>query len=226
MRTPRRQRHDRRRNKEQNASRLRSLELEIDDSLPIPEHVQTFLTSSRELIQSFWDQWLDRPIEQYVACDFEYVWHGLQALSRSNLVQGRTFVEWGCGFGVVSGLAWLSGFSAVGIEAESFLVDEGKKLLARHRIEAELWHGNFLPSHAEELAEHQADHPSMHHPVPAAYGLHDTDVSDFSLVFAYPWPGEEFFQLEVFREFAGDQTVLLMFRGPYQIELYRKEMLG
>ncbi len=109
-----------------------------------------------------------------------------------------------------------------GIEAEEFLVDEGRKLLKKNSIEAELWHGNFLPSSAESIAENQADHPCLHHPVPAAYAEHECELSDFAVVFAYPWPGEEHYQREVFRTFAAEGTLLFMFRGPYQIELYRK----
>jgi hypothetical protein len=223
MRSSRRERRDRRRQQESNAWRLRELELVVVDTEALPDQVAEFLSASRELIQAFWDQWLNRPIEQYVACDFEYVWHGLQALHRTGLAPGKNFVEWGCGFGVVSGLAWLSGFSAVGIEAESFLVDEGRKLLKRHRIEAELWHGNFLPTHAESIADLQADHPCLHHPVASAYEENDGELSDFAVVFAYPWPGEEHFQREVFLNYAAEGTLLFMFRGPYQIELHRKE---
>jgi len=203
--------------------RLIQLPLEVDDAEPIPPEVELFLENSQSRIQLYWDQWNERPIEQYVACDFNYVWGAIQSLLRKKIVKGNSFVEWGSGFGVVTGLAWYSGLSSVGIEAELFLVEEGRKLLAQHAIHAELWHGNFLPTGAEKLAEQQSDHPSLYHRVPSAYTKHDCDLDDFSIVFAYPWPGEEHFQREVFCRYAGKDTLLLMFRGPYQIELYRKQ---
>jgi hypothetical protein len=202
--------------------RLEELPLIIDETAPIPHSVEVFLSSSQELIQSFWDRWIDQPIEQYVACDFLEVWRALQAVQTNHALTGKSFVEWGAGFGVVTALGWLAGFSAVGIEAEAFLVSEGKKLFHKHQIQAELWHGNFLPERAEELADVQSNFPSLHHPMASAYAANDCELGDFSLVFAYPWPGEEHFQREVFRQFAAQGALLLMFRGPYQIELYRK----
>lgn len=206
----------------QSTLQLAELEIQIDDNEPIPDDVEFFLQSSQERLQEYWDRWSERPIEQYVASDFRYVWAALQSLLRQGILKGNTFVEWGCGFGVITGLAWYSGLSAVGIEAESFLVDEGRKLLKDHSIEAELWHGNFLPIGAERIARQQADHPSLFHQVASAYPAHDCDIDDFALVFAYPWPGEEHFQREVFRRYAAADSLLLMFRGPFQIELYRK----
>jgi len=203
-------------------TRLKELQLEVDEDESMPSEVQLFLESSQHRIQEYWDRWHKQPIEQYVACDFQYVWGALQSLLRRNILTGKSFVEWGSGFGVVTGLAWYSGLSAVGIEAELFLVEEGRKLLKQHAIQAELWHGNFLPKGAEKLAVEQSDHPSLFHQVPSAYDQNDCAIDDFAIVFAYPWPGEEHFQKEVFCRYAATDALLLMFRGPYQIELYQQ----
>ena len=120
-------------------------------------------------------------------------------------------------------MAWLAGLRAVGIEAEGFLVDEAKKLLSRHSIQAEIWKGNFLPKGAETIADCQSDYASLFHRVPPAYSQYDCDLADFGIVFAYPWPGEDHFLREVFRRYAAENALLLMFRGPYQIELFRKQ---
>lgn len=205
-------------------TRIEELLLDIDDDESMPSEVEVFLEHCQNRIQEYWDQWCERPIEQYVACDFRYVWQALQSLLRKDIVKGKSFVEWGSGFGVVTALAWYSGFSAVGIEAELFLVEEGRKLLNQHAIQAELWHGNFLPSGAEQLAATQSDHPSLFHQVPSAYAQNDCSIDDFALIFAYPWPGEEHFQRDVFCRYAAADALLLMFRGPYQIELYQKRI--
>jgi hypothetical protein len=202
--------------------RLEGLDLDIDEDEAMSAEVEKFLESSQQRLQQYWDRWTERPIEQYVASDFRYVWAALQSLNRMGLLKGRSFVEWGCGFGVITGLAWYTGLSAVGIEAESFLVEEGRKLLQLHSIQAELWHGNFLPKGAEQIARRQSDHPSLFHQVPSAYPQHACDLDDFALIFAYPWPGEEHFQREVFCRYAAVDALMLMYRGPYQIELYRQ----
>ncbi len=206
--------------------RLEEIELEVDIDELIPSEVELFLERSQERMQDYWDHWRERPIEQFVACDFRYVWGAFQSLLRRDILKGKSFVEWGSGFGIVTAMAWYSGLSAVGIEAELFLVEEGRKLLNEHSVKAELWHGNFLPHGAEQFASQQADHPSLFHQVPSAYSVNDSDLDDFALVFAYPWPGEEHFQREIFCRYASADAYLLMFRGPYQIELYRQRSKG
>jgi SAM-dependent methyltransferase len=201
---------------------LEQLEFEWDDSLIIPEEAERVMQKADTVLQSYWDQWHKRPIEQYVACDFRDVWRALFRLTGSELVQGNTFCEWGCGFGIVAGLASQLGWEAVGIEAELFLVEQGRRFLAENGLLAELVHGNFLPRGSERLAGLQSNYASMFHQIESAYDHHPLALDDYALVFAYPWPGEDHFQQEVFRHYARSGALLLMFLGPYEIELYRK----
>lgn len=200
--------------------RLTELPITISETRPLSEEANRLIAESESRLQAYWDQWHQRPIEQYVACDFGYVAQSLRFVVESKLLEGNTFCEWGCGFGVVTGLASLLGMEAIGIEAEPFLVEAGRKLLKHQKIEATLWEGNFLPRGAEKLADHQSHHASMFHQIPPAYDEQDLQVDDFALIFAYPWPGEEHFLREVFARYARPNALLLMFRGPYQIELY------
>jgi hypothetical protein len=114
------------------------------------------------------------------------------------------------------------GWDAIGIEAEPFLVDEARKFLAAEAIQAEIWHGNFLPPGSERLARQQSHHASLFHQIPSAYAEHDLQLDDFAVVFAYPWPGEDGFLKDVFAAYAAQGAILLVFRGPYELELYRK----
>ncbi len=56
---------------------LEQLDFEWDDSLIIPEEVDRVMQKADTVLQSYWDQWHKRPIEQYVACDFRDVWRAL-----------------------------------------------------------------------------------------------------------------------------------------------------
>ena len=203
-------------------NRLRQLPLEIDDDSPLPSDQVALIAEANGLLQQFWDRWHEKPIEQYVACDFEYVARAMQAVRLGGLADGNTFCEWGCGFGVITGLAALSGWDAIGIEAEPFLVERARELIGALKIEAEIWEGNFLPRGAERLADRQSNHASLFHRIPPVYESHDMEIDDFAMIFAYPWPGEELFLQTVFQEYARKDALLLMFRGPYQIEFYRK----
>ncbi len=201
---------------------LRELHLATDDSVPLPQPIAEWLVVARERIELYWDQFSKQPLPQYVECDFDLVASALQEVVARNLADGKLFVEWGCGFAVVTGIAALLGLDAVGIEAEQMLCAEGRKLLAKRGIEAEIWQGNFLPTGARQLAEDTDPLVSLTHSIPPAYQRFQMSLDDFAIVFAYPWPGEEHFLKLVFDRFARSEALLLMFRGPYHIELYRK----
>ena len=204
------------------APRLIHLEFDWDDTAEIPAATERILVDADQALQAYWDQWHKQPIEQYVACDFRDVWRAMSQLTESKLARGNTFCEWGCGFGIVTGLASQLGWEAVGIEAEAFLVEQAKRFLQRNQLAGEVLHGNFLPPGSERLARSQSDHASLFHQVENAYEKHDLQLDDYALIFAYPWPGEHHFLQEVFRCYGGEDALMLMFLGPYEIELFRK----
>jgi len=201
---------------------LRQLSLELDETRQVPPEVTRWIEASRERIELYWDQFSKQPLPQYVECDFDLVASALWEVVQRDLIDGRLFVEWGCGFAVVTGIAALMGLDAVGIEAEEMLCVEGRKLLSKHSVAAEIWQGNFLPIGARPLAEDTDPLVSLTHAIAPAYAQHQMALDDFAIVFAYPWPGEEHFLRLVFDRFARSDALLLMFRGPYQVELYRK----
>lgn len=200
---------------------LAKIELTSSDER-IPQEVTTWIAACRARIERYWDQFKEKPLPQYIECDFDVVAGGLADCVGRDLVDGRLFVEWGCGFGVVTGIAALLGLDAIGIEAEEFLCSEARELLQAQGVEAEIWEGNFLPRGARQLAEQTDPLVSLTHYSPPAYAQYDMPLEDFAIVFAYPWPGEEHFLRLVFDRFARRGALLLMFRGPYHIELFRK----
>ena len=201
------------------------MHLDWDSEQKIPSDIEDLLAEADEILQAYWDQWHRRPIEQYVACDFRDVYRAMSTIEQQGIAPGKLFCEWGCGFGIVTALAAGLGWDAVGIEAEGFLAGQAKSFLKRKGIVAEIWQGNFLPAGSERLAKRQANHASLFHQVPSVYQSESLDVDDFSIIFAYPWPGEDYFLKDVFRCYAADQAILLMFLGPYEIEIYRKRSL-
>lgn len=201
---------------------LRELPLRLSEDDPLPSSVIQWIGNSRQRIELYWDHFSKQPLPQYVECDFDLVALALVEVVDRDLADGRLFVEWGCGFAVVTGIAALLGLDAVGIEAEEMLCVEGRKLMAKHGIEAEVWQGNFLPRGARRLADDTDPLVSLTHSLPPAYELNQMGLDDFAVVFAYPWPGEEHFLRLVFDRYARQGSLLLMYRGPYHIELYCK----
>ena len=202
---------------------LIELEMDLDDEQPLSDPIERWLEASRQRIQLFWDQFPQKPLAQYIECDFEWVTRGLQYCVDQQLIDGKLFVEWGCGFGVVTGVASILGLDAIGIEAEEFLCDEGKKLLNVNSIEAELWCGNFLPSGSAKLSMDDDPNVSLTHTCESAYSTNQMTLDDFAIVYVYPWPGEEHFLKSVFNRYARKDALLLLYRGPYHVELYRKQ---
>lgn len=202
---------------------LIELDLDYDDRSPLPEEIVRWLSAAQDRVQVFWDQFPQRPLAQYVECDFELVARALQHCLKNDLIDGRMFVEWGCGFGVVTGIASLLGLDAIGVEAEQFLASEAQQLLDTNQIKAEVWQGNFLPQGADRLAEEDDPVVSLSHTCEPAYESRGISLNDFAMVFVYPWPGEEHFLKAVFQRFARSAALLLLYRGPYHLELYAKQ---
>ncbi|QDT06979.1 hypothetical protein K227x_54030 [Rubripirellula lacrimiformis] len=191
------------------------------DRRPIPDKIKQRIDSALARIERFQDRW-DRPqIEQFVAADYAHVYQSLDWTLQTQMTIGQRFVEWGCGFAIVSAAAATLGLDVIGIEAEDVLLTQGRETIADWDVELELFHGNFLPPGAQRLADDPML-PSLGHPVPDAYAKIGLDLDDFAIVYSYPWPGEDDFHEVVFERYAARGALLLMFCGPNDIRLYRK----
>ncbi len=191
-------------------------------SLP-PADAETaqLIRCAQDRIQAFQDRWDQPQIEQFVASDYELVYVALRWLRESGRLTGNRMLEFGCGFAVVSSLASRLGMDVFGIEAERRLLEQAKQTVRDFNTPVELVHGNFLPRGAESLSLNP-DFPSLGHAVPCGYEVMGLDLDDFSLVFGYPWPGEEKFHEAVFARFGGPGAHLLLFCGPYDLRLWQK----
>ncbi len=200
---------------------LLEIEFEPDDGITTQE-LKQWIAAGRQRIELYWDHFSAKPLPQYIECDFDYVAQALAVCVHRKLADGTLFCEWGCGFGIVTGIAAILGFEAIGVEAEEFLCRQASELLVQNRVSAEIWQGNFLPRGARQLAVDEDPLVSLTHSIEPAYDQNDMSINDFALIFVYPWPGEEHFLKSVFHRFARVGALLLLYRGPYQMELYRK----
>jgi len=191
------------------------------DAWPVPTEVETLIHDSLERIERFQDNWERTRIEQFVAADYRHVYQALAWINQTQLRIGDAFLEWGCGFAVVTCLARRLGFSAVGIEAEDELIIEGRITAEIDHSAVTLVSGNFLPPGAEDLAD-DPTLPSVGHTASCGYASLDADLRDFAIVYGYPWPGEDSFHAAVFDRYAARGGMLLMFRGPNDLRLFRR----
>lgn len=91
------------------------------------------------------------------------------------------------------------------------------------RIDADIWEGSFLPLGSARFAEAHEPRVALKHGTADLYTQHGGRLDDFSAVFCYAWPGEEHFLKSVFATYCKPGCLLILHRGPYEIELYRNE---
>lgn len=192
-----------------------------------PDETQAMIRDVRSRIEAFQDRWDIPQVEQFVAADYELVHASLDWLRETQILTGNRFLEWGCGFAAITLLAQSLGFDSIGIESESVLLQHGCETLSSwsSRLgcasEPELIQGNFLPEGADALAD-DPTLPSLGHLASSAYGQIGLEVSDFAVIYSYPWPGEDDFHELVFDRFASPGAILVHFRGPNDVRAWRK----
>ncbi len=163
----------------------------------------------------------------FVPSEFETVYHALRAITDANLAPGTSLCEWGSGFGVVASLAAMLEFMACGIEIEKDLVDASRRLADDFGLPVEFVQGSFIPSGAESCAEeayadNNAEYFWLVTDADDAYDELGLTPDDFDVVFAYPWPGEEYLITSLFEKYAAEEALLLMFDKFNSVRLLRK----
>ena len=152
---------------------------------------------------------------------------GLGAVNRAlvriraeGLAPGPLFCEWGSGVGGVCGVAALNGFTPVGIEIQSELIDAARSMAKDLALPTVFAEGTFLLPGDEPLAAGTSHtHRAFEHDDWDALGV---TPADCAIVFAYPWPGEEDCVDGVFARHASSGALLLTFHDWDRVLLQRK----
>lgn len=203
---------------------LEEVEIGFDPMLAIPADAEDLILDAEERIQRFLldRRQHNRALPLFVASDFNMVYRTLCRVLDHRLVTGSCFCEWGCGFGVVAGLASLLGLDASGIEIEHDLVDEALRLIDEHGLPVTIVQGSFVPTGGDELVDAVAQQAWLKTGETSGYDELELDADDFDLIFAYPWPGEEELIDLLFEKFAASGALLLTYHGMNEMRLQRK----
>jgi hypothetical protein len=202
------------------ANRLADVPLELPGST-IPDHVAALLADAKQRIDHL-DDTSRAAMPAFIPSDFATVYRAIVAIQAANLATGHRFLEWGSGIGVVTALAELIGFDAVGIEIERPLVELAEQLATAHSIGAQFICGSFIPDGADVNLSTPDDFAWLTTTGPAAYDELDLEPDDFDLLFAYPWPGEEQIIFDLFANHAATGALLLTYHGIEGVRLQRK----
>ena len=158
---------------------------------PLPRFVSEFLEEATDRIRDFVDV-RQIQVNGFVPSDFDVVFAGLEALAESDVVAGDVFLEWGSGFGVVAMLASLLEFQSYGIEIDSELTACARMLASDFDLPVDFVAGSFIPPGGEELVERlfSSSESWLTTTADRAYDELGLSMSDFDVVYAFPWPGE------------------------------------
>lgn len=170
---------------------------------------------------TLWDEHENEPaFEGYVGSDFFAAWKVLKSLRGC----GATFLEWGSGLGVVAIMASRMGFDAAGIEIEPELVELAQTLAKRYSADAKFVCGSFVPDGFEpdpmvgdEFFRTDSDGAS-------GYDQLDRELTDFDIVYAYPWPDEQGLFNSIMRRCGGRRSLLIRYDNREGISMRRPRM--
>jgi protein-L-isoaspartate O-methyltransferase len=149
-------------------------------SLSLPARAQQFVAAGLARAKS--TTWFD-----FVPSDYDVVYTLLSALARAR------FCEWGSGVGIVTGLAEMLGYTALGIEIHEPLVKASRDLFAEFGLQARTEVGDYFER---------------------------TDLAD--LYFTYCWPGMVERTQGRFIEIAPEGARLIVYYGPSDVRWIAK----
>lgn len=143
----------------------------------------------------------------FIPCDHRGAYEALRGL-RS---RATTFVELGSAAGIVTIMADLLGFEAYGIEIEPWLVDRSIEIAEQFGSGAVFAEGTFVPLAYQDEIEHLSG--DFLTPTDGACASDELglELSDFDLLFAYPWPGDEDWLNDLVRRHARAGAILLTY---------------
>jgi hypothetical protein len=196
---------------------LKELKLAPCD-MPMPGDVRRFVREAQRRIDRFQRS---ARIPGFVPSDFVAAYRVLRALAAADRTSGKLFCEWGSGFGVVTCLAAMLDFDAIGIEIEGELVDEARRLADDFGLPVEFIHDSFIPPHGDvwRHADGRFAWLTLDCARSQEGGL---SAEAFDIIFAYPWPDEERWTTQLFDRFGGVGALFVTYHGGEAFRLHRK----
>jgi hypothetical protein len=182
---------------------------------PLPELAPDLARRIEAVIvrgEAAWDELHDSSNERYhdlVLSDHRAAIPWLRSLH----TPGARLVELGAGVGLMTILADLLGYEAVGIEIEPELVETARELAAGAGSNATFIAGSFVPPDAREDVDFMVAGSFTVTDGLDAWDELGMDMDDFDVVSCYPWPDEEEWLLDLVAKHAAPHATLLTYSG-------------
>jgi hypothetical protein len=185
----------------------------------LPGDVRSFLRDAGRRIERFQR---DSRVPGFVPSDFEGAYAVLRALAADHFLRGHSFCEWGSGFGVVACLAAMLDFDSCGIEIEPELVEAAQTLADDFGLPVEFIRGSFIPAQSAACLAGREDFAWLSTAEDRCLEDQGIESADFDLVFAYPWPDEEWVVESIFEKHSAPGAVLVTHHGGEDFQIRRK----
>jgi hypothetical protein len=145
------------------------------------------IAEGREIWQRFELEVRQDEFHPFIPANYEGILAGLQTLRGP----GLRFLEWGSATGVITILADLLGFEAYGIELDPRLVEVARSLARRHGSKARFEAGSLFPNGYRFRGIAGDRRTGTLGDGEAAYARLGHALTEFDVVYGYPWFGEE-----------------------------------
>lgn len=203
------------------------------ESAPKSEGVRAFLRQASERVDDYYESSMRARTPKFVPSEFYIMNDVLATLRRDKRCRGRRFLEWGCGFGVVAGLAAHYGFEASGIEWEPVLAQAAKNLMRDFDLPVTIGCGDMIPSWLCSVQNDASDTCELHQERPEPDRVQPEDVGpayeqinlipeDVDVFFVYPWPDEIEMVQSLFDRVADDGALLIQFQGIDEVHIFQR----
>ena len=155
------------------------------------------------LWEQFDEQSERRGFHSFVAADYDVVRTALT----THCCAGLRFLEWGSATGVITIMADVLGCEAYGIELDASLVRTARTLAETHQSRARFVAGSFVPTGFRWPGLEDSDTVGEGESGYLQLGL---ALSDFDIVFGYPWGGDAPLMREIMRQYGRPDALLLL----------------
>jgi len=209
---------------------LQEIIMELDEG-PLPAEAEAFVVEAERQIDELFETERNRRMPKYLPSDPRVFYRALAYLTEQDLPLGRTFCEWGSGFGLATGLAAQLGYKAFGLELEDELVDASVALGEKMGVDYEILQTSYLPEGFETfravggtgliIPDHHSDNGSGDYFSPSYEGMEMT-TDEVDVYFVYPWPREHHLMQQLFETVACDGSILLLYHGENELRAYRR----
>jgi SAM-dependent methyltransferase len=142
----------------------------------------------------------------FIPAEYEIVRDSL----REHVAPGRRFLELGSGSGIITILADVIGFDAVGIELDPALVTTARGFAEQFGSRARFVQGSFLPAGFNWQPAGAARNREQTGDGRSGYLELGMALDDFDVVYGYPWHGEAPMMLELMRQYGSEDAILLL----------------